>query len=185
MADTPLFLPVLMMVLVAPIGGFDVAWYHIYRFRLYRQPGSRAETVTHLIRSLLFATGLLLMVLWRPSGAWFWAIGGLFVLDFVNNIADVLLEPASRRPLGGLPPMEYLIHVIGATASGAITTAYFLTGWSLGGEPTALVSVAPDAFPDLVRWQAFVVVAGGGLLTMIEGALLVRGWVHRARDASC
>ncbi len=174
MTNTPLELPILLMAIVAPIGALDVFWFHLYRFRLYAQPGSRAETVTHIARGLLFALGLLAMLTWRPVGTWYWVVGGLFVLDFANNVADVLLEPSSRRPLGGLPPLEYLIHVVGATAAGGITAAYFIAGWQLRLEDTALVPLAGDALPAMLRWQGWAAAAGGLLVALLEAVLLAR-----------
>ena len=44
----------------------------------------------------------------------------LVVVDWMNSMIDVLLEPKSRKPLGGLPPMEYAIHMVSMCISGAI-----------------------------------------------------------------
>ena len=108
-------LPVILMLVVAPIGALDVLYFHIWKFRLYREPSARAETVTHLIRGFLFGAGAWLISSYRLDGAWFWAVAVVLLVDFVNEIADVALEGESRAPLGGLPTLESVIHIIGAT----------------------------------------------------------------------
>jgi hypothetical protein len=164
-------LPLLLMAIAAPLGSFDVIYYHLWKFRLHRQPGARAETVTHLVRGALFAGGAWMIATHRLSGAWFWAVGALFVLDFLNNVADVLLEPRSRAPLGGVPPLEYLIHVVGATFAGAITVAYFAAGWSDRLGPTALL---PSEVPVWLAWQGRALAIGAALLTVLELTLMLR-----------
>ncbi|MFO0630374.1 MAG: hypothetical protein U0325_32760 [Polyangiales bacterium] len=177
---TPTFLPLVILAVVAPIGAFDALYFHVYRLRLFARPASRAETATHVARSLIVGVAALLLARYEPRGAWFFTLGALFALDFANNLLDVLLEPASRADLGGLPPMEYAIHVIGATASGAITGVFLAVGWPLARLPTAL---APAALPAWLSLDATLVGVGGVALALLETVLLLRAAGRERRAA--
>lgn len=166
------YAPLLVMTIVSSIGAFDVLYYHVYRFRLYAQPSAQWETATHLARGLLFAAGAYLMTRYEPRGAWFWVVTGVIALDFVNNVADVLLEPRARAPLGGLPPLEYLIHIIGATASGLIGGLWFAFGLPLADHPTELAP--PGELPGWLALNGYLLAAGGLAMAVFEAALLVR-----------
>jgi hypothetical protein len=166
-------LPLLLMLAAAPIGSLDVIYYHLWKFRLYDVPTARAETVTHLLRGMLFSAGAYLIATYRFGGLWFWAVGALFLFDFVNNVIDVVLEPRSRRPLGGVPGPEQLIHVIGSSLTGAITVAFFVTAWRGRSAPTALLP-ALGSMPDWLIVQGQVLATGGALLTLVELTLFLR-----------
>ena len=178
LVEHPLVLPLLLIAIVAPLGAIDIAYYHVWRFRLHDQPASRAETVTHLVRGALFASVSAVLTGYEPHGTWFWLIGGLLVLDFANSIADVALEPASRAPLGGLPPLEYVIHIVGSTFGGAVTLAYFALGWRLGEGPPALVPIA-GALPAWLLIDGALLAIGGAAMTLGEGFLFARSILRR------
>lgn len=111
------------LILAAAIGGFDVIYFHIYRFRLFGRIASRWETVAHLAQSGTFI-GICLcasVASRRPS-----VILLLFAFHFASVGADALLERGSRSGVGGLPPLEYLVHVAGATATGAALAAFLI-----------------------------------------------------------
>jgi hypothetical protein len=180
-------LPLLLVAIVAPLGAVDIGWYHLRRFRLYDQPSARFETLTHLARGLLFALGTLILVRYRPTGAWFWGTVALFAADFVNNVLDVISEEKSRAPLGGLPHLEYIIHIVGATFAGAVTLAFVATSWGNAIEPTALA--ASTQVPPWLALLGTVDVAGGLAFTLLEGALYVRsimkaGWTRQQAATS-
>jgi hypothetical protein len=172
MLSDPVSLPVLLMLIVAPLGGIDAVYFHLWKQRLYDLPSARKEMITHLFRDFLFGLGALIIFNFEPGGAWFWITGALFAFDFVNSIADVLLETESRAPLGGIPPVEYLVHTIGSTFSGAIMATYFVLGWRLQFLPTQLETRA--GVPELVRWSGYLVVMSGMALTALEGFLFAR-----------
>lgn len=171
----------LLIAVVAPLGAFDILYYHLYRFRLYDQPTARWETVTHLARNLMMGLGAMGLFHFEPHGSWFWFFGGMFLLDFANEIADVLLEPAARAPLGGLPPIEYLLHIVGSTFAGGITVAFFILGWAYQFEPTALVPLT-QPLPTWLLWQGRVVAVGAFVLFAGEGTLLLRSVLRRPKS---
>jgi hypothetical protein len=175
---SPTAAPLAIMSVVAPIAAIDVLYFHLYRFRLYAHPASRLETVTHLMRALLFGVAALLLTHHEPRGAWYWAITGLAAADFLNNLADVILEPRSRAPLGGLPPLEYVIHIVGATASGVIAGAWAIGAWPLAALPTELAP--PGEVPGWLAANGHALYAGAAAMLIGEAALLIRATL-RAR----
>ncbi len=150
---------------VGPIGLFDVIYFHIYRFKLAQRPESTAETITHILRGILMATLILVLVSYRPQGMWFWAVGGLLALDTLNSFIDVFLEPKSRQELGGLPRLEYIIHIGGAFSMGAITFSYFAMGWHLQELPTELVCMS-GIMPEFTYYNGLLAAA----FTLLLGA---------------
>jgi hypothetical protein len=174
---SPAHAALLVMSIVAPIAAIDGLYFHIYKLRLYARPASQCETVTHLLRGALFATGAFLLARYEPRGAWFWVVTAVIALDFANNIADVILEPKSRAALGGLPPVEYVIHIIGATASGGIAALWIAIGHPLAALPTEL---APQTtLPGWLGTNGYVLAAGAVAMTIAEGALLARAMARQ------
>jgi hypothetical protein len=169
--------PLLVMSIVAPIGAIDVLYFHLYKFRLHAHRASQLETATHLVRGLLFAIGAFLMTRYELRGAWFWVMAGVFAFDFLNNVADVILEPKSRAPLGGLPPLEYAIHIVGATASGSVGALWIATAHPLAHLPTALVP--GGELPSWLATNGYLLAAGTVAMVAGEGALLVRALSRR------
>ncbi len=173
-SSNEMFLPLLLIMIVAPIGAIDLIYYHVVKFKLYSRPDSYVETIVHLIRGVLFSVGAFILLNYKPQGMWYWVTGLFFVLDFINSIADVSIEERSRKTLGGIPTPEYIIHTVGSTFAGAITMAYFILGWEFRLLPTGLTSLPPDSFHSLFLVNGYGLVAGGLALTIFEGFLLFK-----------
>lgn len=156
-------LPLLLAVLAAPIGAIDVLYFHIWQFRLYEAPTARAETLVHVVRGLNFSAAVFVLANCQTAGGAFWSVGALLMLDVGVNVVDVLLEPRSRAPFGGIPRFEYLLHILGSTFAGGVVTSYFVLG------PSA--AMAP---PRWLMLQGNVVALGGVLLTLAEVVLFVK-----------
>lgn len=169
-----MMLTLLLMALMATIGSFDGLYYHIYRFRLFDQPASRAETVTHLLRGLSFAAAVLVISAGRPEGAWYWAIAALFGADLLIDVVDVLIEPSSRKPLGGLPGPEYLIHMVVMAISGGIWVSFLVNAWQWRNHATALVPYASNEMPTWLIWDGRLMGAGALGLVLLEGGMMLR-----------
>lgn len=170
MSTEGLNLPLLLILIAAPIGGFDVLYYHIYKFRLARRPESRAETRTHVLRSLILAAVAAILALGVPTGLLFWAVAGLFGLDVINSAIDTFLERDSRADLGGLPRLEYVIHMIGATLVGAIAATFITRGWDLGFADSGL---AAADIPGFMQVDGLLVAGVAFLLAVYEAAVMV------------
>lgn len=167
-------LVVALFIVSGTIGAADILYYHLYKFRLAQRRGSRAETLTHLVRSLTFGVGLWTVIAYEPRGAWYWAVAGLFAFDFCDEVVDVLIEPTSRKELGGLPGAEYLVHMICTTLNGAAWVGFLAAGWSERLAPTALVA-RHSALPWWVVFDGKVIAVNAALLGALELGLLARG----------
>jgi hypothetical protein len=174
-------LTLLLISIAAPIGALDVIYYHIYKFRLARRPESWNETKTHIGRGLMLAIVTVILMMYRPTGLWFWLIAGLFVVDLVNSNVDAYLERDSRAALGGLPRLEYVIHITGSTSMGAIAAAFLIQGWSLGALPTEL-GPRPTELPLPLAINCVAVAVGATLLAAYEAVVMASSMrQHRAR----
>lgn len=103
--------------------------YHLWKLRLHRQPSARAEALVHIVRAFSFALALGVLDHVRPEGASYWALAALFAVELLDDVMDVLIEPASRAPLSGLPPTEYPIHMMVMALSGGVWVSFLLAGW--------------------------------------------------------
>jgi hypothetical protein len=166
-------LPLMILTAAGAIGAVDVLYFHLYRFRLFAQDGSVAEEVTHLCRHAIFLALVALLSGGTPSPAIDNVILGLFAVDMVNSIADVLLERRSRDRLGGLPSIEYLVHIVSTFAMGLAVASYIL----LRGTPLP----APVG---LLAWQVHATLVAGVIIFLTEGALFAGVVMRRRRLAS-
>jgi hypothetical protein len=162
---------VALMVLMGAVGAIDSLYFHLYRFRLFRQPSARGETLLHLARAATYALALGLLSSFVPRGGWFWALASVFTLDLAIDVVDVLVEPASRAPLGGLPGIEYLLHMLVMAISGAIWASFGAAGWSQRVLPTALLPA--DGRPAWLYWDARLTALGSVALLLLEGGLFL------------
>ena len=151
-----------LLCVFALLGSVDIAYFHLYRFKLYRIPSSRGEQVTHLLRTLLFLAAMLWVMCVEARGLASVILPGILLADVVNSMVDVVLEPQSRAPLGGLPPMEYAVHMLTMFVSGAIMVVAVIGCLQQLNAPASLryrpLEVAAASL--MFGWQ-IVVVAGG------------------------
>lgn len=167
-------IPLILTMIVAPLGAIDILYFHILKFKLYDRGDSRLETLIHIFRGILFSAGAFILLNYRPAGAWFWITGSIFCLDFINSIADVAIENDSRRTLGSLPSLEYVIHTIGSTFAGAITVAFFITAWEYRLLPSELIPISQGTYSSMFLLNGQGLVVGGIALSLIEITLLTR-----------
>jgi len=162
-------LPLTILTAVVTLGAIDVVYFHLYRFRLWAQPGSVAEEVTHLIRHVVFLAVLALLASGVQTAVADRAVLVLIVIDLLNSAADVLLERRSREPLGGLPATEYLIHVLSSFGLGIAVMAYLFARPQL-----------PLPRPEgLLAWQVGAMLVAGGVLFCVEAALFASALLKR------
>ena len=160
--------PLMIMTATAGIGALDVLYYHLYRFRLYAQPGSIAEEIAHLCRHAIFLALLVLLSSGGRSPQGDALVLCLAGLDLLNGAADVLLERRSREPLGGLPSAESLVHFLSTFGMGLAVAAYIL-------------SPSLPAPTGLLAWQVWGTLASGVIVFALEGVLFARAVRARGR----
>jgi|SRR5690554_1701616 len=119
----------ILFIVLATIGAFDVGYYHILKLRLFERPECNHEQLAHTCRGLLFCGMLALVAFGAPRGGFALALLVLFAIDTVNTIVDTFVEQDSRASLGGLERGEYMTHVIGSVCIGAAAMYAVITLW--------------------------------------------------------
>ncbi|MBT3981720.1 MAG: hypothetical protein HOE90_10230 [Bacteriovoracaceae bacterium] len=177
-------LTLVLISIIAPLGALDVLYFHIYKYKLASDPKSWDETKTHIIRSLVLGVITLFLAFFRPSGIWFYIIGGLIVFDFMNNLIDAFLEQDSRAHHGGLPRIEYMIHIAGSTWMGMAALSFFYIGWNFQFGPNELISLGVS-IPLFLKFNTLMVSAGSFVLAGLELFLMLRSMrKHRLISAA-
>src|SRR5438045_8897259 len=98
---------------------------------------SLREEMTHLARGLVMPAIIVLLIIGRPEGRMFWLVAALFLIDAINSLIDVIVEPGSRAPIG-VPPEELAVHFVGTTAIGAAWAVFLIAGWPARLHQTAI-----------------------------------------------
>ncbi len=148
----------ILLLVIALLGAFDIAYFHTYRCRLSRRPESRTEAWIHVVRGVVYTLQLALVPNARFTGAWYGAFVALFVADVAVALLDVAVEPASRRSQGGLPGGEYFMHIVLSVLAGAYLHSVAVASLPWAALPTG-VACAPGA-PLALRAVLGVLAAG-------------------------
>jgi hypothetical protein len=162
-----------LLVILGVLGAFDIAYFHMHRCRLAGRPESRTEAKIHVGRGVIYALQMALVPNVRFAGAWFAAWVLLFAADIGVALADVAVEPRSRENQGGLPPGEYLMHIVLSVLAGAYLHSLAMTSLPWASLPTG-VAFLPSA-PLGLRAALGVLSAGSLGVAAYEAWLLVAG----------
>lgn len=136
-----------LWALALAVGAIDGLYFHLWKYRLYARPESRAEHRAHLGRAFLLPPTLWFAFL-APGSATAQRLVPLVILialDAGLGVWDVLLETASRRAIGGLLRSEYLIHVV-ATALHSGAEVLAVAAWALAGTGGAAFAIGSPVF---------------------------------------
>src|ERR1051326_5455629 len=109
-----------LLLIIALLGAFDIAWFHTKTCRLTERPDSRREVWIHVARGFVYALQLVLVPNVVFGGRAYGLFAALFVADVAIAMADILEEPRSRASQGGLPRGEYLMHIVLSLFVGAM-----------------------------------------------------------------
>jgi len=155
----------------AALGLLDGVYLHLWRYRLHAHPSSQREHRWHTLRAVLFPFMVATLYLAPPTGWMLWTGVAIVAVDLAILLADVIDEPDSRAPMGGLPGREYMLHVVLVTAHIASVTLLFaalpLDAWSVGS--TAMVE-----WPEATRLLAVNLLPGGVGIALLHVVLAVR-----------
>lgn len=162
-----------LLLAMAALGATDMLVYHAFAHGIRRHPDARSELLSHALRGPTYAALFVLIPNVRMDGGWFGALVALLAFDLAISIWDFSVESASRRALGGLPPGEYLLHVLLAILFGAFCTAILLLEGRRASLPTA-IAWEPVAGVQVAR----ILLALGAPVVLASGFL---DWRARSR----
>lgn len=104
--------PLWLLMVYSVVGAIDILYNHLYLYRLYAHASSFVEHISHTLMTVNLIATVALLVFVEMGTIGFAIFLAIQVLDLFNTLWDVSIEPASRAPLGGLPPQEYFLHTI-------------------------------------------------------------------------
>ena len=110
------------------------------------------------------------------------ALAALYVSDVATALADVLEEPKSRGPQGGLPRGEYFMHVVLSLLVGAYLLSVGQAAWVDRLLPTAIVVDPPHVPPVLRLMMTGMAVSALGFFA--HDLLRYLGFRHTASGAA-
>jgi hypothetical protein len=156
------------------IGAVDVFYFHLYKLKLYRQPSSVVEELTHLAGYGSFLALAAAMVAPGDPAARRDLVAVLVGLYLVVTVVDVLTERSSRAPLGGLPTGEYLLHILIVFGFGAGAATFW---W-------ATTNGATGPLTGLDQTRVLGAIAFTTVLLLTEGTIFLRAVLSRRQPAS-
>lgn len=158
-----IWLSLVLMVAFFAVAALDGVYFHLWKFRLFARPESRVEHALHTARALL-APPIVWLLYIAPPGPLL-TVGVLIGLDQLAAVVDVLIEPKSRKSLGGLPRTEFQAHVI--------ATMFHIGALALGIVGRLQLAIdAAQASAITVKIVAFALVAGAASVAALHVLLL-------------
>jgi hypothetical protein len=103
---------IVLLAVFTSIATVDGFYFHIYKYRLYARPECAREHELHTLNAVLFPFTLAPLFLATTTGAWLWLTALVIAGTLAIESLDVLSEGDSRAKLGGLTPVEYLMHFL-------------------------------------------------------------------------
>jgi uncharacterized protein (TIGR01777 family) len=136
------------------MGAFDTVYHHELTERLPWRASQGHELALHAVRSLLYATVLLVLGFVEPNGTWALALLAVLTVEVAITLMDFVEEDLTRT----LPASERINHTLLALNYGAILALLVpvLLDWSHA--PTAIKPVWHGF------WSLFMAVSGAGVL---------------------
>lgn len=168
----------LLLLGFAVLGVMDGVYYHFYKHNLPAHPASAYEHKLHTIRAIAFPLIVYFLYAHNFAGIYLW-LGVLVVMvDLIALGLDVVAEFDSRESLGGLPRIEYLIHIF-ANGFHFASIALILSikpamAWNFSS-PVLL----DGSYPWFTIAVANVLITGGSLVALTH---IWYWWKHRDLD---
>jgi hypothetical protein len=168
-----------LLLLIGALGAFDIFTFH-RAAALTRRPDTRREAWLHVARGVVYSVQFVLVATLELHGAWYAAFVALVGLDVAIALADVACEPEARRAQGGLPPGEYLAHIVLSVLVGAYLHALVGASAAWWSQPTAIVVTSAHA-PLVLRGALLVMAAGSLGATCLDALELCEPVLRRPR----
>jgi len=158
--------PTYLLFILGVLGGLDVLFFHSIAHGIRHHSDSRKELILHSLRGPVY--GLLFLIV--PNvillGAYWWVLVVILTIDFLITVFDFAVEKRSREMLGGLPTIEYILHLLMAVLFGAFVMALWseTMGWR----------TLPSSIwysPANVWWPIRVMLALMAVLVILSGLL--------------
>ena len=142
-------LALLSLTALALIGSIDEYFYHYKSERLLFKPECFKENILHAIRTLIYTILFFTISTYEVSGIFAVLLFGVFFIDLIVGILDILVENESRENMGGLPKGEYLIHMLLSFHLGILYynfTPYLISQMA---KPDRIDLIQNQTFPEL------------------------------------
>ncbi|HEY3329921.1 MAG TPA: hypothetical protein VGK19_07880 [Capsulimonadaceae bacterium] len=153
-----------LLLAVGILGYVDILLYHAISHGIRSHVDSREELIVHSLRGPTYATLFVIVPNFTLHGLYFWVLVGVFVFDIAVSIVDFAIEGKSRKFLGGLPPGEYVLHMLIAMLFGGLVVSFAVSchGWA---HAATAIDYAPAGVPAIIRlgmaiMAAFVLYSG-------------------------
>lgn len=117
----------LILIFFASVGAIDELFYHNLKANLLDQPSARRECVFHNLRQYVYAVLFVIVGQFYFTGNYIAIPLTVLALDFFVSVLDLVEEPRSRKPIGGLPNGEYWLHMFLAMFLGMFYFSYMST----------------------------------------------------------
>ena len=166
----------IFLLVIGVVGAFDVFYFH-RGAGLTTRADTRVEGWIHAARGIIYPLQFVLVAEFQLHGAWYAAFVALLVLDVAIAVADVAVEPRSRRAQGGLPAGEYAAHMLLSLLVGVYLHALVMSSLAWPALPTAIVH-AP-AVPLPLRLALWALAAGCLAVTLLDVLALVDSRLRR------
>ncbi len=159
-----------LLFVIGVVGAADILFFHTLKGRLVQRAECRREAIIHVARGYVYAVQFIVVPGWRLTGAWFWALVAVFVVDIAIAAFDVWEEPKSRASQGGLCSAEYLMHIALSVLVGAMLRELLGATWGDWALPT---SITPTDVPFALRALGWVMAAGAAGVSTLEALILI------------
>ena len=159
---------VALLFVLGCLGATDIVLYHSLSHGIRSHADSRVELWIHSLRGPLYATLFLVLPNFGLAGWWVAVLYALLVADVAITVVDFAVEGASREKLGGLPPGEYVLHMLIGMTFGAFAA-------------TAVGNTVPNlSLPTAIVYQPSV----GLILQLVLGVMAVLVFYSGLLDAT-
>lgn len=154
--------PKIVLLGVGAVGALDEYFYHYKKANLFKRDDCLSENLLHTARYFIYCLLFFLLATAEVSGIYVIPVIFLLVCDLLVGIGDVIVEPKTRAFQGGLPPGEYLLHMMLSFGLGCFYYGFGKQLFQVASMPTDInFSFNPT---DLLSFMLICMSLGSGIL---------------------